>query len=74
MENERDSIGEFLEANPDAKRVLRCLFDQESEGATTVGIARLTGLDPDRVQECLQQLRTKGLVHPLIVTSDGTEL
>jgi hypothetical protein len=58
----------------DAKRVLSCLLDQETGGATTVGIARLTGLDPVRVEECLQQLRTEGLVDPLIVRSDGTDL
>jgi len=62
---EGDSIREFLKDNPDAERVLRCLLDQAREGATSPGIARLTGLDLDRVKECLQQLRTEGLVDPV---------
>jgi hypothetical protein len=65
MENEHDSRRKFFNDNPDAERVLRCLLDQAQKAATSPGIARLTGLDLDRVKECLQQLRTEGLVDPV---------
>jgi hypothetical protein len=52
---EPDPVIEFLKANPDVARVMCCLYDQAGHAATTEGIARLTGLDIDRVKECLQQ-------------------